>query len=388
MIDVWFNIIFNSYIKLNIENSNWARKSMSNEKWKEPFKQLKDKLQVLYDANLNIYHGVLMAPFHAANEVEHVVHKLEASYAGKNLLARINTPTEGCQHHAHYFFGNNSCFQQLGRNLSGIKGWMEKVPEELVPKFHIPKLENQVEENLVRWANLVYFLAWELDAPNLEATVEYQEIANGGSSFLWEECPQPSNCDPRPWLIHQADRTDQIQEWMNKFSNEDLSLPEIIDAYLLGESMIGEFISRSLTAIDGLIFILEHVKQRQSEPSAKFSKPIREKWPKSVEVSNEVEFLKKFLVEYHSKERLAGNIFCPLTANEIAIQMKWISKSGKPLQSKVNRRMAQIFGENPMQKYKSPLEGEGIDHHGFQDRTEDGLKKADAYYYDPEPDFD
>jgi len=360
---------------------------MSNDKWKKPFKQLKDKLQVLYDANLNVYHGVLMAPFHEANEVGEVVSELEASFSGEILLSRIDVSTDNCCHHAHYFFGNNNGLLNLKRSLDGIEDWIEAIPKSLVPTFQIPKLNNQVEENLVRWANLVYFLAWKIKSPYLQAMVEYKVSINGGGSFPWEECPQPSGCDPRPLLIHQGDTSNQMQELKAKFSDEDLNIPDIIDAYLIGESMIMEFIACSITAIDCLTLMLE---QKVLEVASDIDLEIkdRKKRSKSSRVENEIEMLKNFLIGYHKSERIKGNEYCPLTAEEIAHKMEWFSDNEKPLQSKVSRRMRTIFGENPMEKYRAVFQDDDPAPQGFKKVDDDGSIDLEGYYEDRERDSD
>lgn len=360
---------------------------MGNEKWKESFKQLKDKLQVLYDANLNVYHGILMAPFHDANEVGDVVSELEASYSGEQLLAEINVPTDDCRHHAHYFFGNNNGLLNLKRSLDGIEDWIEAIPKSLVPNFQIPKLNNQVEENLVRWANLVYFLAWKVKSPYLQAMVEYKASINGGGSFPWEECPQPSGCDPRPLLIHQEGSSNQMHELKAKFSGEDLIIPDIIDAYLIGENMIMEFIACSITAIDCLTLMLE---QKVIEVASDMDLEIkdRKKRSKSSKVENEIEMLKNFLIGYHKSEQIKGNIFCPLTAEEIAFKMEWVSENERPLQPKVSRRMRSIFGENPMEKYRAVFQDDAPAPRGFKKVNDDGSVDLEGYYKNSGPDSD
>ena len=250
---------------------------MSRRDWKTPFLNLRDQLRPVYDANERIYHGVLMAPHHDSIDVEEAVSELEAAFEGKKLVRTIDTPTDGCSHHAHYYFGSNSAVNHLGRSLVGIEEWIQAVPETLIPEFQIPIVPNQVDCNLVRWANLVYFLAWEIDTPYLGALVEYQALTFETGFFPWIEWPQPPDCDPRPWRIHQGDGVGRITSWESKFCDNDQWLPEIIDAFLQGDLMIREFLAASLTAIDCLVYMLEQVREKQSLQQNEFTNVIKKR---------------------------------------------------------------------------------------------------------------
>jgi hypothetical protein len=356
---------------------------MSSQDWRTPFLKLRDQLRPLFDADLRVYHGVLMAPFHESGEVTSTVNELEQADVGRLLLREIDTPTDGCKHHAHYFFGNNACFQQLGRCLNGIEDWIREIPDDLVPEFHIPRQDNAVNKNLVRWANLVYYVAWELDAPYLQGMVEFRAFAHEGTFLPWDEWPQPSGCDPRPWLIHQGNPSGRIDEWLTTFSNEDLWMPDIIDAYLLGESMVGEFIRDSLTAIDGLIYILSQVREDKQQPAEGFTKPLRKRLPKSLQIQADVTILKAFLALHHNPEHSDEEAFKPLTSNQIATKMNWFSATGAPQQTRVSRRMAVIFGADAMKKYRSLLQGDALQ--GFVKSGKDGLRDIEAIDFKPHP---
>ncbi len=170
--------------------------------------------------------------------------------------------------------------------------------------------------------------------------------------FLWEDWPQPTDGDPLPWLIHQGDSPDGFADWQSKFIEQDLWLPDVIDAYLAGEQIVGEFMKYSLTAIDGLVYILEHIneepKPRQQESPKAGS---RRRAPKSRQKEAEVMFLATLLMKHHTGENSEHDLNKPLSSDEIAELLEWKTSSGKPCQSKVSRRMADIFGPAPMKRY-------------------------------------
>jgi len=364
---------------------------MTKQDWKIPFHKLKDQLQTLYDANQNVHHGVVMAPFHSHNapdDFEQIIGELEAADVGKFRIYSIRTPGAEEALHAHYFYGDNGAFQSMCRSLSGIEGWMRDIPKNLVPKFAVPQFASQTERDLVRWVGLVYYLAWEFDTPYLSAMVEYNASMKEVSFFPWIEWPQPAGFDPRPFLIHRTDPYETIEDWKEKFAEEEefYYLPEIIDAYLLGYPIIGEFVACSLTAIDCLIYMLEPV-HGDREAARSFTKPIRKKPSRSNRMDNEVMLLKGFLRVHHDPKETGEKAFEPLTAEQIAVAMNWVSKSGKPLQAKVSRRMTDVFGKDAMRKYRRLIKRDIQP--GFRDVLDDGTVVIEAIdYREPEIDLD
>lgn len=100
--------------------------------------------------------------------------------------------------------------------------------------------------------------------------------------------------------------------------------------------------------------MLEPLRGQQAAKINELSKPIKQRkrsgteFPKSV---NDRKFLEMFLRSHHDPSLNRKNAHLPLTANEIAIAMNWISKSGNPLQSKVSRLMMKIFPQDGMRGY-------------------------------------
>ena len=232
------------------------------------------------------------------------------------------------------------------RGLSGIEGWVRKVPKHLVPSFTIPQYKSQADRDLVRWVGLVYYLAWELDTPYFSAMVEHNEYMSETGFFPWIEWPQPPGFDPRPFLIHQVDPYKTIEEWkLGLVDQEDFYyLPEIIDAYLLGNPMMSEFVASSLTAIDCLVYMLEPILGDRQE-SKKLSKPIRKRPTRSERVDKDLVRLKGLLRVHHDPRETFEKASVPLTASEIAKELDWVNEAGEPLQPKVSRYMAKIFGK-------------------------------------------
>jgi hypothetical protein len=333
---------------------------MSKSDWKLPFLRLRDQIRPSFNSRVKLYHGILMAPFHEGKDLKDVVENLDPCDRGKVKVAVIETPTEGCQFHAHYFFGDSGGCKLLGHALSGIDDWMRAVPKELLPRFNVP-CDGMYEpfRNLVTWANLVYYLAWEIDAPYLQAAVEHQARVEEVGFFPWSEWPQPAGCDPRPLLIHQGDNSGQFEKMLRRFgeSEEFQWCPDIIDAYLVGEEISGEFIAASLSAIDILVFMLDQVRGDEAVKQNELTTPIRRKSTKRSRIANDIMLLKAFLRVYHDPNVNMKTAQEPLTAEQIAELMGWVNKAGEPVQSRASRRMSNIFGPDAMNKYRALFEG-------------------------------
>jgi len=133
---------------------------MAKSDWKTPFLRFRDQIRPLFDSGVKLYHGILMAPFHEHNELKEVVLNLEACLSGKTKIAVIETPTDGCNFHAHYFFGDSGGCNLLGHALSGIDDWMQDIPKDLLPRFNVSCTSlSEHYRNLATWASLVYYLA-------------------------------------------------------------------------------------------------------------------------------------------------------------------------------------------------------------------------------------
>ena len=352
---------------------------MSKPNWKIPFLQFRDRIRPLFDSGVKLYHGILMAPFHEHKDLKDVVENLEACLRGKTKVAVIETPTVGCGVHAHYFFGDSGGCKLLGNTLSGISDWMRAVPKELLPQFSLP-CDRMYEpyRNLVTWANLVYYLAWEIDSPYLQAALEHQARVEEVGFFPWAEWPQPEGCDPRPLLIHQGDNAGQFEKMLERFglSEEFRWCPDIIDAYIVGEDMSGEFITASLAAIDILVFMLDRVRGDESAKQSEISTPIKRKSSKPRRISSDVILLKAFLRLHHDQKENGEKALIPLTAEQIAEAMQWFNDDGEPVQSRASRRMTDIFGPDAMNKYKAAFQGDIKK--GFRKILGDGTHDLDA----------
>lgn len=111
--------------------------AMSKSNWKLPFLRFRDRIRPLFDSGVKLYHGILMAPFHERKDVKDVVENLDPCFRGKSKVAEIETPTEGCQFHSHYFFGDSGGCKVLEHALLGIHDWIQAVPKELLPRFDV-----------------------------------------------------------------------------------------------------------------------------------------------------------------------------------------------------------------------------------------------------------
>ena len=359
---------------------------MATSDWKAPFLQFKDRIRPLFDAGVNLFHGVLIAPSYTSSEVTEAVDDLEAAISGKVLVAAIETPTRNCKHHAHYFFGDESACRVFEKSLEGLDRWIRAIPKNLLPEFHLPVDQSTKYRNITKWACIVYYLAWELDLAYLRGMVEIRPTVADSAFEPWADWPQPDGNDPRPLLIHQGDSAGDLQPLIEKFAADGKHLPEIIDAYLQGESLGAEFITTSLSAVDVLVFMLDQIRGQESARQNELACSIKRKPKRGGRVTTDVTLLKAFLRIHHDPRETGKKALDPLTTEQIAIAMEWFAKSGKPLQSKASRRMTEIFGSNAMEKYRSIFQGNIRS--GFKRILGDGSRDIEAMADTDEEDDD
>ncbi len=354
---------------------------MPKSDWKEPFLRLKEKLRPQFNEGEKLFHGILMSPFYEENEIKEVVKNQAAAYSEEPLALTIETPTEDCKFHAHYFYGDKTICRQLNRDLSGIHDWLLGIPKGLLPKFNLPRIRTGSSENLITWVSVVYFLAWEIDAPYLRAEVDFQSRLHELTSVPWAEFSWPQNCNPRPILIHEGNSNRQFEKFLETFSEPEKGswCPDIIGAYLHGQPFCGNFIEASLAAVDVLVFMLEQIQSDKDVKKNKPSSSIKKKWkPKGRRhVDVDVIFLKKLLSQHHDSVTRGEKANFPLTAEQIAESLGWMSKSGKPLLSRVRRRMIEYLGPNAMKKYRSAFVGGRINP-GFKRMLDDETYDIEA----------
>lgn len=321
--------------------------------WRKPFLELKAGLRPLFDANLSIYHAVLLSTRRTSQELQPVIEMLEPAYSGKNLVKTIGVKTPGTEYHAHHFFADDRRgLDQLGRLLYDIEDWMDHTPGGFLPGFHIPPINNQADRNLLRWVSTVYYLAWASDAPYLDVEVEYQDSVDRVGFFPWLECPQPPGCRPQEWLIHRASASEDLVKIRQRFEDQGERFPDVVDAYLTGE-----FIASSMAAIDILAHVMHGERKERQVEKEEYAEKLAKNKRGTLKDSKDVEYLKLFLLNHHNhweNTNIDVNVELPLKWHEIAKKMEW---SGKPraVQGRVNRSMKRLFGPNPMTEYKKEL---------------------------------
>lgn len=328
---------------------------MPKENWKSPFFKLAESIRLLFESDVRLYHHILLAPFHHPKEIQGAVNTLEGAYLGKAVVAVTATPTAGSLWHAHYFFGDSAGYKLLGKALDGIEDWILGIPKGLIPRFHISCSAPVSHSNVVRWACLVYYLAWELDRTYFQAMVEQQFHANVSTFELWSDDLTKDFFDPRPILIQQGNCTETLQALNRQIQvdGSNLRCPQIIGAYLLGEQICAEFVSASLVAIDVLTFVLDEMRAPDGSANSGISTPIKRRRRRR-NIANDVIQLKTALKIKHDFRQYGEVALMPMTADEIAEMMGWYREpSGELATERVSRRMEDIFGLNPMEKYRA-----------------------------------
>lgn len=330
---------------------------MAADDWKKPFRSLRTKLVDLNRAGSKVYHSVVFFPHYEAMEpqqCEELVQLTPGACSGKEAL-RVTVTGSIVARHIQLFFGktgkNDETLQVLRKLLEGNGEWFSRIPKGLVPRVHVPKNTFRDIEDLVRWTCLVYYVASKIDAPYLRYATE---AGNDGGSFAsWQEWPQPRPFDPLPLLMHQVNSYEEIERWKEEFWSHDLYMPDMIGAHLTGPES-GELIAASIAAVDCLLYMIESMKAEELQRKRSESQPAAVKKRTQTErIRKEVALLKAFLFQHHDPRANPESHYIPLTWQAIAEAMQWYNKKGELLQSKTSRRMEEIFGDSPMEKYVS-----------------------------------
>ena len=326
--------------------------STSND-WRTPFKELSVGLRSLYDANLNLFHGVLLSTRRTKEELKPTFGILEPAYSGESLLSSIEVDTVGATFHGHLFFARDrKVLDQLGRLLDGIESWMDAVPSGVLPGFEIPKVRSQVDRNLIRWASIVYYLAWSSDRPYLDLEIEFEEQLGVFPFLPWIECPQPPSCRPLEWLTHRSSASAALLKIKTQFEQRKELFPDVVHAYLTGE-----FIASSMAAIDILVYVLHGERKNKSKEQLDYVEKLKRTKRGKSKFDKDVDLLTSFLLVYHNPRDNTDMDLNPeeaLTADQIGDKMGW---TGPPrsVASRVSRAMERIFGHYPMKEYKRSL---------------------------------
>lgn len=338
---------------------------MPSEAWKRPFRELRDKLHILYESGRRLHHQLAFFPHYEAMDPQQCQDLLactDLGFDGNKVVREIVTPGSLIAKHAHYFYGRNiveanSAYLEVEEALYGAVDWIGNIPNDLVPSFAVPTYHDRRSESVIAWTALVYFLAHQIDAPYLSC-----EITCGRHDETlepWKFWPQPGEFDPSQMLFHESNPYDEIEAWKEEFweaTDKEYYLPDLIESSLDSISGVRDFIASSITSIDCLLYIWEPLKAER-QPVEAPPQPIATRVrSRSKRISDEVTILKKYLVEYH-KNATGAKATTPLTWQEIATEMSWFNESGQPVQSRVNRRMEVIFGSRPMEKYQGMFAG-------------------------------
>lgn len=313
------------------------------EQWRTSFWKVRDAIRPLYESNVEVFHAIVFSLNRDATALAPMLDTLEPAYRGESLLQVIDSPTDGCATHQHVFFARDRRgFDALGRLLNDLDALLAAVPKGMLPVLNMPAVGSQVERNLTKWCSLLYHLAWEYEVNYLQAEMEHLDDLGCIGFFPWGECPQPSGCDPRRWLIHQGDSCEQIQVFKRRFEAEGHHFPDMIDSYL-----IEGVVSSSLAAIDLLTYRAWEEFSSSQPPAIDKPKDRRATCTAKSKHTNElldVAALKHELLKHHFPP--AGPCTLdPIGQKELEKRLGWS-------QSRVSRRMAALFPNGGMFEYR------------------------------------
>ncbi len=327
---------------------------MAGGAWKKPFYELGNNLRSLINEDLKLFHANLMTPFDGAEESKNVIPYLEPALDGYSHLTTIETPTRGCEFHAHIFFGDQQALDSLRTLIRQLPKWLKDVPPGLLPDYELPQTLDRFDRPLILWSNVVYFLAWEFDQWYLDASVEYHMGYRKREFDPWIRLRRPMDANPRPILTHEQGAIGSFEAWPARFAREECTLPPAIDAFLLdvGNNICGEFLRATAAAADIIAGILELKKQGK-----RHAKPVerrRTSRTKAQRIEDDNFELMLCLLSHDMRKRDTDVELGPLRQTEIAQRLKWVSKNtGRPNQSKVSKRMDRLFPRGGQKQYLS-----------------------------------
>lgn len=330
---------------------------MSQNNWKKPFHDLGQDLRSLLNTKHKLFHNNLMTPFHEAKQVDEVVGQLEPALDGEQLVGVIETPTSGCKHHAHYYFGNEDAFNSLRQLLGKLDVLVKRMPVGMLPEYALPSMDDPKDRNLVLWSNILYFLAWEFELWYLDADVEFQESIGVFPFDRWTNLSKPVNADPRPILTHERSAQGKFEKWPEMFQRDNCRLPDVIDSYLIdvGSNISGEFLRASVAAV-GIIIGMLDTRVPSVSVKGKFEKRPRQRRKLRDRIVSEKFLIVTLLLNIHDPEANPDGWNESLTQEDIARELGWISPTtGKPLQKKVRDRLLEIFPNGGHNFYKRCL---------------------------------
>jgi hypothetical protein len=315
--------------------------------WRDPFLEFQVTLQHIYEENLSVYHTVALSPSTERANLSRSLEFLEPAFHGKQLVLEIPVNTPGCSYHGHLFFADErNAINQIQRALSGIESWCDQFPPRMFPSFDIPRVSNQGHRDLIRWTSIVYYLAMETRAPYLEAEIEFQKDVNVVGFFPWNECPQPSNCNPLAWLVHLGIADNRIETARQDFREHDETIPDLIDVYLYED-----YVKSSIAAIDIMAYKL-HSERRHHERSEK-RKPKRRRYKVSEMKSARMAMILRAVHENEVRILNSnGTVRHYLTWDEVAQKASILTNDKKPASSTVSRLADIIFGDDASTTYR------------------------------------
>ena len=231
--------------------------------WKFGLQRLQDPILVIRDSVRQEYHhglididGELLPTFTGA---------VPGIYAaGGKLLDQIVVPLPAGRCHVHYFFEYYGFhYQDGGPDRRGLDALQEhfhnlhsllaKIPVRVLPRIEIPPLNNGLEENIVRWAYVLHWLARlpenKVFHSELEFAYSEDDLVAGKNFKPWGEFSSLPDFDPVAFLTPTAPPTrEAVEEWKQLHREAGRQFPAVF-----ASSLTKPLFYASVNAIDLLL---------------------------------------------------------------------------------------------------------------------------------------
>lgn len=209
--------------------------------WKTAFKILQDEFAIVANEHIESYHGLIHINGSPHPETECTLPRFYAS-GGRALVHRIGIPLSNGGSHLHFFFNdsyegtNTAGLVQFQRRLSRIRRLLSDLPAGVLPRFHVPALENSLDESTIRWVYILYYMALKMEKGYLNAEIEFaysqEDIEQERSLMPWEEFSAAADFDPTHLLTLTGPSEQNVDFWRDAHVNAGRRFPDVIAASL------------------------------------------------------------------------------------------------------------------------------------------------------------
>lgn len=158
---------------------------------------LSSALRYGYDADLDIYSGIVLFRTRSEKELRSMFSLFEPAFDDGKLIYSISIPATNDSRLVYLYFGRNERgLEILKDGLCGLESLLSSKMPELLPKLTLPDRLMGEDHNLVTWTSIVYTIAWMRYKAYLQTELKYQRKSPSSSWVCGENCQRRSTSIP------------------------------------------------------------------------------------------------------------------------------------------------------------------------------------------------